>query len=139
MVGNNEKDDSLKECTSIEGIEKSDDHTKTKTKDKITEIIKFQKSNGLFDLSDKDWTGSLFEEHLGLYNDVEINLPLGIDMKIWITVLAMEILEIKMDDEKDLWYLVVHKSKNYLKETMKNENKDYNSLIDLAEKYVKSK
>ena len=93
----------------------------------------------MFDLFDKDWAGSVFEEYLGVYNDVEISRPLGIDMKIWITVLAMKILEIKMDDEKDLWYFVGQKSINFLKEKMENENEDYNLLIDLAEKYVKNK
>ena len=109
------------------------------TKDKMTELINLQQSNGSFDVSNKDWTGSVLEEYLGGYIEVKSCCPIGLKMSLWITALSIEILEVKMDDKKELWDLVLRKSRKFLKDQLSKEDGDYKELIDLAEIYVKSR
>ena len=87
-------------------------------------------------MSDEDWTGSVLEEYLGSYSDVKSNGPPGIEMNLWITALSMKVLEIKMEDKKDLWDLVMRKSHKFLNKEL---NGSIENLLDLAAKYVKSK
>ena len=108
-------------------------------KDDMAELISLQKSNGLFEISNNEWTGSILEKHLGAYTEVKFGCPLGMNTYLWITALSMKILEIKMGDKKDLWDLVAQKSEKFLKEELKQDMENYKSLNDLAEKYVKSK
>ena len=108
------------------------------TKDKMTELIHLQKSNGLFDVSFENWTGSVLEICLGSYMDVKSNCPSGIEMHLWITALSMKILEIKMGDEKELWDLIARKSQKFLNFEMQKEKQDCKELMDQAEKYVKN-
>ena len=104
----------------------------------MTELINLQKSNGLFDVSCENWTGSVLEICLGSYVDVKSNCPSGIEMHLWITALSMKILEIKMGDEKELWDLIARKSKKFLNLEMQKEKQDCKELMDQAEKYVKN-
>ena len=103
---------------------------------RMTELISLQKSNGEFKISDEDWTGSVLEEYLGSYSDVKSNCPTGIEMNLWITALSIKVLEIKMEDKKDLWDLVARKSHKFLNKEL---NGAIENLLDLAAKYVKSK
>ena len=109
------------------------------TKDKMTELINLQKSNGSFDVSNEDWTGSVLEEYLGGYIEVKSCCPIGFEISLWITALAIEIFKLKMGDKKELWDLVLRKSRKFLKEELRKEKGDYKDLIDQAEKYVKSR
>ena len=120
-------------------IKRTELECKIDTRDEMTELISLQKSNGLFEISNKEWKGSVLEKYLGPYTEVRFGCPLGMKTYLWITALSMKILEIKMSDKKDLWDLVAQKSEKFLKEELKQEMENYKSLIDLAEKYVKSK
>lgn len=112
---------------------------KIDTRDEMAELISLQKSNGVFEISNKEWTGSVLEKYLGAYTEVKFGCPLGMNMYLWITALSIKILEIKMGNKKELWDLVAQKSEKFLKEELKQEMENYKSLITLAEKYVKSK
>ena len=145
FVGYDDEDDSLIEACSSgpvlmsRSIKRTELECKIDTRDEMTELISLQKSNGLFEISNKEWTGSVLEKYLGAYTEVKFGCPLGMKTYLWITALSMKILEIKMSDKKDLWDLVAQKSEKFLKEELKQEMENYKSLIDLAEKYVKSK
>ena len=115
---------------------KSQAEVKKNITERMTELISLQKSNGVFKMSDEDWTGSVLEEYLGSYSDVKSNGPPGIEMNLWITALSMKVLEIKMEDKKDLWDLVMRKSHKFLNKEL---NGSIENLLDLAAKYVKSK
>ena len=79
------------------------------------------------------------ETYLGSYIDVKSNCPSGIKMHLWITALSMKILEIKMEEKKELWDLVARKSQKFLSLEMQKEKRNCQELNDQAEKYVKSK
>ena len=141
-----DQDDSLLEqCSSGFKLQpqmrmnRSELQCKIDARDEMAELISLQKSNGLFEISNKEWIGSVLEKYLGAYTDVKFGCPLGMKTNLWITALSMKILEIKMGDKKDLWDLVAQKSEKFLKEELKQDMGNYKSLIDLAEKYVKSK
>ena len=112
---------------------------KPQSKDKMTELINLQKSNGAFDVSREYWVGSVLEDFLGDYEDVKSNCPSEIEMSLWITTLSLKILEIKMGDEKELWDLVVRKSLKFLNGEMQKTKQDFQRLIEQAEKFIKSK
>ena len=111
----------------------------TGSNDRMTELINLQKSNGMFDVTHEHWAGSVLEIYLGSYIDVTSNCPSGIEIHLWITALSMKILEIKMGDKKELWYLIARKGQKFLNLEMQKENRNCQELIDQAENYVKSK
>ena len=125
----------LKSCT----MNRYELECKIDTRDEMAELISLQKSNGLFEISNKEWTGSVLEKYLGAYTEVKFGCPLGMNVYLWITALSMKILEIKMGNKKELWDLVAQKSEKFLKKELKQDMENYKSLIDLAEKYVKNK
>ena len=92
---------------------------KTKqTEDRMSELIGLQKSNGIFEISPKDWTESVLDFYAGKYEDVKSSCPHGVRLELWITALAIKIMEVKMSDKKELWELVAQKSKKSLCKTM---------------------
>ena len=105
----------------------------------MTDLISLQKSNGSFEITNEGWAGSVLEEYLGNYKEVEMTCPVGIGLYLWITALSMKIFEVKMGDKKELWLLVLRKSEIFLEGELKNEKEKYDVLIEHAEKYVKSK
>lgn len=107
--------------------------------DKMTELINLQKSNGEFELSSENWAGSILEAYLGNYSDVKSCCPNGININLWITALSMKILEVKMDDRKDLWDLVMQKSHKFLNAELNKINENYENLMNQVEKFVKTK
>ena len=141
FVGSSDEDECAEKCVSSlkssKNIEKkSQVEVKKNSTERMTELISLQKSNGVFKISDEDWTGSVLEDYLGSYSDVKSNCPLGIEMNLWITALSMKVLEIKMEDKKDLWDLVMRKSHKFLNQELKGAMEN---LIDQAAKYVISK
>lgn len=106
--------------------------------DKMTALINLQKSNGMFEISDKlmkdDY--SVFTLYTGNLERVKLSCPEGTSLSFWITALAMKILELNMSEKKDLWELVVLKSHKYLLSQLKNNTDEYNKLQDNAEKYI---
>ena len=117
----------------------SRDCVKKESMDKMTELINLQKSNGVFEISSENWIGSVYEEYLGSYSDVKSSCPEGIDINLWITALSMKIFEVKMEDKKDLWDLVMRKSHKFINATLNNINEDYDNLMNQAEEFVKTK
>ena len=115
-----------------------DDSPKTnQTKDRMTELIGLQKSNGIFDISSKDWAESILECYAGKYEDVKSSCPPGVKVELWITALSIKIMELKMSNQKELWELVAQKSKKSLNVEL-NKNKDQlQMLLDQAEEYLK--
>ena len=122
-----------------ESREKSDDCTKIPKMDRMTDLISLQKSNGSFEITNEGWAGSVLEEYLGHYKEVEMTCPVGIAMYLWITALSMKIFEVKMGDKKELWVLVQRKSKIFLSGELKNEKEKYEVLIEHSKKYIKSR
>ena len=133
-------DDCAEKCVSSFKSMDSEMSSTTKVKglagDRMTDLINFQKSNGAFEISSESWSGSVLEEFLGSYSDVKSNCPTTIEMDVWITALSIKIFEIKMENEKELWDLVVRKSYKFLDQEL---CKLKEIVIDQAEKYVKSK
>ena len=107
--------------------------------DKMSELINLQKSNGIFDIFSNDWTGSVLDFYVGKYEDVQSSCPPGVTITLWITALAIKIMEIKMSDKKDLWELVAQKSKKSLNAELKKNKEQLQALLDKAEEYVNSK
>ena len=114
--------------------------TETKQpEDKMTELIGLQKSNGIFDISSNDWTESVIAFYLGKYEDVQSSCPPGVTISLWITALALKIMEIKMSDKKELWELVAQKSKKSLNVELKNDKEQIQTILDQAEEYLEMK
>ena len=78
----------------------------------MTEYINLQKSSGIFEISPENWAKCVLEKYLGNYMNVKSTCPSGNRMHLWITALAIKILELKMGDKKELWDLVVKRAKN---------------------------
>jgi hypothetical protein len=77
-----------------------DDSRKTnQTEDRMNELIGLQKSNGIFEISSKDWTKSVMDFYAGKYEDVKSSCPPGVTLELWITALAIKIMEVKMSDK----------------------------------------
>ena len=117
----------------------SRDRVKKESIDRMTELINLQKSNGEFEISSKNWIGSVLGEYLGSYTDVKSSCPKGIEINSRITALSMKILEVKMEDKKDLWDLVMQKSHKFLNAELIKVKENYENLMNQAEMFVKSK
>ena len=102
----------------------------------MTSLISFQKSNGAFEISDDEWVGSIFEVYNGRFEDVLITCPIGIKITLWVTALAVKILELKMAEILDLWELVAKKSKKYLLDELEGDNELRQMLLLKAEEYI---
>ena len=55
---------------------------KPQPKDRMTELINLQKSNGAFEVLREEWSGSVLEDFLGDYEDVKSNCPPEIAMNL---------------------------------------------------------
>ena len=105
----------------------------------MTQLISLQKSNGIFEISPPNWKGSVFEVFAGKYEDVQSSCPTGIKLNLWITALAIKIMEVKMSEKKELWELVIQKSKKLLNKEIKKNSETIQLLLDKAEEYIKGK
>ena len=103
------------------------------SQDRITSLIHFQKSNGIFELSSDDWEGSVFHKYAGKYFEVTANCPEGIPIASWLTALAISILKMKMNKKRTLWELVAQKSMKSLK---RNHGDEHQMLIVKAEEFI---
>ena len=108
-----------------------------KPEDRMTELISLQKSSGMFEISSNDWQNSVFEYYAGEYVAVQDSCPPGITIILWTTAIAINILEIKMSDQKELWELVARKSKNCLNVELKKDKQQLQNLLDKAKEYIK--
>ena len=103
----------------------------------MVELIGLQKANGIFDISSKDWKESVLEFYAGKYEDIQSSCPPDITIALWITALAIQIMEIKMIENKDLWELVAEKSKKILHVELKKIMEHPQTVLDKAEEYIK--
>ena len=102
----------------------------------MTNLVKLQSSNGVFEMRKEKWEKTVLEKYLGTFEDVKSSCPDGIELNIWITALAIKILEVSMKDKTELWELVAEKSKKYTLKEMENNEEKYKNLQDKAEQYV---
>ena len=107
--------------------------------DDMTALINWQKSDGMFQITTDGWENSILKTYLGNIQDVRANCPANTTFNVWLTALAVKILELKMSEKKELWELVAEKSKKYiLRELLKNEQ-EYRKLQERAEEYITTK
>ena len=102
----------------------------------MTELVSLQGSNGAFKLYSKKWKNSVFEEYAGSYEAVQSSCPKCVKITLWITALAIKILELKMLGKKDLWELVAQKSRKYILAKLNQDIKERFSLLAKAEEYI---
>lgn len=102
----------------------------------MTNLVKLQTSNGMFEMKKEKWENSVFEKYSGTFENVNSSCPNDTDLHKWITALAIQILELHMKDKKELWKVVAEKSKKYLLMEIENNDGNYKNLIDKAEEYV---
>ena len=118
------------------GGSRSNDASVMSLLDKMTELIKFQKSNGTFEIPPKNWKSSGFEEYAGIYQDVHSSCPAGAKSTVWITALAMKILELKLSENKDLWELIAKKTRKSILAELNQDMLELSVLLAKAEKYI---
>ena len=105
----------------------------------MTVLINSQSSNGMFMFSGNDeemWNNSAFNIYAGKFEKVRSECPTGLILDLWITALAVKIMELKMPHKKDLWELVATKSKKCLLNELKNNHEECSQLLNMAEKYI---
>ena len=123
--------------SSILGAGSELDGSSLKTSDdQMTQLLNFQRSNGTFKISPENWIGSIFEVYAGSYEDVRSRCPAGIKITLWITALAIKILELKLGEKRDLWELVEQKSIKYIFSELKQNKLELNRLLTNAEEYI---
>ena len=108
----------------------------TSIHDDMTKLVKLQSFKGKFKIGKDTWEKTVLEKYLGSFAYVNSCCPTGTRLNMWITALAMKILEIHMIEKKELWELVAEKSKKYLMKKVSNNQLDYQNLQDAAEEYV---
>ena len=115
-----------------------DDSSLKTSDDQMTQLLDFQRSNGTFEISPENWINSIFEVYAGSYDDAQSSCPAGIKITLWITALAIEILELKLDEKRDLWELIVEKSIKYILSELKQNKLELMVLLTKAEKHIMS-
>ena len=104
--------------------------------DKMTALISLQNANGMFALSGDGWNESVFELYVGKLEEVKSACPKHVGFDLWTTALAIKIMELKMDEKRDLWELVAEKGKQYLLSQLTHGEHQYNTLLEEAERYM---
>ena len=102
----------------------------------MTELVSLQGSNGAYKIYPKNWKNSVFEEYAGSYEAVQLSCPKSVKITLWITALAIKILESKMLEKKDMWELVAQKSRKYILAKLNQNIKDRFLLLAKAEEYI---
>ena len=64
--------------------------------DRMAALICLQKSGGAFEIPSDKWKTSGFEVYLGKYEDCNSSCPARLKINLWVTALAIKILELKM-------------------------------------------
>ena len=106
----------------------------------MTELISLQKSNGIFEISSNNWIDSVFEFYSGMsYDECQSRCPSGVAFNLWITALAIKILELQMPSQKELWELIVQKGKKCLNVELKKDKEKLEMLLNKAEECIKKK
>ena len=124
------------ESSVLGAISTSKKASKTNTDDKLAQVVSLQKSSGSFEICSDEWKNSTFEVYAGKFEDVLSSCPTGIKNTVWVTALAVKILELKMAETRDLWELVVKKSKQYILAELKEDKEKCEQLLSKAEEYI---
>ena len=104
--------------------------------DRMTALICLQKSGGAFEIPADKWMNSGLDLFLGKFEDCHSSCPAGFKITLWVTALAIKVLELKMIETKDIWELAAKKSKKYLLNELKEDREQYRILIQKAEEYI---
>ena len=104
--------------------------------DRMAALICLQKSGGAFEIPSDKWTNSVFEVYLGKYEDCNASCPAGLKINLWVTALAIKVLELKMIEKRDIWELAAKKSKKYLLNELKDDGEQCQILLSKAEEYI---
>ena len=131
-----ETDSCAKSFISTRGDSRSKDTSSKSLDDKMTELVNLQGSSGKFKIYPQNWKNSVFEEYTGSYEAVQSSCPECVKINLWITALAIKILELKMLGKKDLWELVAQKSRKYILAKLNQDIKERFSLLAKAEEYI---
>ena len=108
-----------------------------KGEDKMTELIGLQNSNGIFEISSDNWVDSVFEFYSGMsYDECQSRCPSGVAFNLWITSLAIKIMEVKMASQKELWELIVQKGKKCLNIELNKDKEKFDILLTKAETII---
>ena len=109
-------------------------------KDRMTELISLQKSNGIFEISSNNWIDSVFEFYSGMsYDECQSRCPSGVAFNLWITALAIKILELQMPSQKELWELIAQKGKRCLNIELNKDKEKLDMLLNKAEECIVKK
>ena len=127
---------SSEESSTLGGISRSKKTSQTIPDDEMAQLVHLQKSNGSFEICSDEWKNSIFEMYAGKFEDVLSICPTGIKNTVWVTALAVKILELKMAETRDLWELVAKKSKNYILTELKEDKEQCDQLLSKAEEYI---
>ena len=131
-----ETDSCAKSFISTRGDSRSKDTSSKSLDDKMTELVNLQGSSGKFKIYPQNWKNSVFEEYTGSFEAVQSSCPKCVRITLWITALAIKILELKMLEKKDLWELVAQKSRKYILAKLNQNIKERLSLLAKAEEYI---
>ena len=103
---------------------------------RMTTLICLQKSGGAFDIPQDKWINSGLEVFLGKFEDCHSSCPAGSKITLWVTALAIKVLELKMIEKRDIWELAAKKSKKYLLNELKDDSEQCQILLSKAEEYI---
>ena len=124
------------ESSMLGGISRSKKASQTNTDDKMAQLVSLQKSNGSFEICSDEWKNGVFEVYAGKFEDVLASCPTGIRNTVWVTALAVKILQLKMAETRDLWELVGKKSKQYILTKLEEDKEQCEQLLCKAEEYI---
>ena len=124
------------ESSMLGGISRSKKASQTNTDDKMAQLVSLQKSNGSFEICSDEWKNGVFEVYAGKFEDVLSSCPTGVKNTVWVTALAVKILQLKMAETRDLWELVGKKSRQYILAELKEDKEQYEQLLSKADEYI---
>ena len=127
---------SCAESSMLGGISRSKKASQTNTDDKMAQLVSLQKSNGSFEICSDKWKNCVFEAYAGKFEDVLSSCPTGIKNTVWVTALAVKILQLKMAETRDLWELVGKKSRQYILAELKEDKEQCEQLLSKADEYI---
>ena len=124
------------ETSMLGGISRSKKVSQTIGDDEMARLVSFQKSNGSFEICSDEWKNGVFEVYAGKFEDVLSSCPTGVKNTVWVTALAVKILQLKMAETRDLWELVGKKSRQYILAELKEDKEQYEQLLSKADEYI---
>ena len=124
------------ESSMLGGISRSKKASQMNTDDKMAQLVSLQKSNGSFEICSDEWKNGVFEVYAGKFEDVLSSCPSGVKSTVWVTALALKILELNMAETINLWELVGKKTKQFILAELKADKEQCEQLLSKAEEYI---